>query len=399
MSEVQEAPQVQPKVAANVVTSENLAEFNAKKMGLADKAPVAAAVETPPAEPTETQSQSEPLGEDEATATEERKRNPKLELRFEKITKQREEARQEAKREREARESLEAKIRELEGKVTPKAETQPTGEPKPENFSDMYEYAKALTDYRVEPLGEDEATATEERKRNPKLELRFEKITKQREEARQEAKREREARESLEAKIRELEGKVTPKAETQPTGEPKPENFSDMYEYAKALTDYRVEQRLSEEKQKEAQAKQQAEREKVINTWTERVKAAKSEMPDFDDMVGSADVVVSNEVRDAIFESDVGPRILYHLAENPEFAEKLSGMTVASALRSIGKLEAQFEKTEPTSKTVVGKSKAPAPINPIRSAANGRDVPLTSDGKFEGSYQAYKAARLAGRIR
>jgi len=304
MSEVQEAP----KVAANVVTSENLAEFNAKKMGLADKAPVAAAVETPPAEPTETQSQSEPLGEDEATATEERKRNPKLELRFEKITKQREEARQEAKREREARESLEAKVRELEGKVAPKAETQPTGEPKPENFSDMYEYAKALTDYRVE-------------------------------------------------------------------------------------------QRMGEEKQKEAQAKQQAEREKVINAWTDRVKAAKSEMPDFDDMVGSADVVVSNEVRDAIFESDVGPRILYHLAENPEFAEKLSGMTVASALRSIGKLEAQFEKTEPTSKTVVGKSKAPAPINPIRSAANGRDVPLTSDGKFEGSYQAYKAARMAGRIR
>lgn len=304
MSEVQEAP----KVAANVVTSENLAEFNAKKMGLADRAPDEAVVEKTPTEPTETQSQSEPLGEDEATATEERKRNPKLELRFEKITKQREEARQEAKRERETRESLEAKVRELEGRASPKAETQPTGEPKPENFSDMYEYAKALTDYRVE-------------------------------------------------------------------------------------------QRMGEEKQKEAQAKQQAEREKVINTWTERVKAAKSEMPDFDDMVGSADVVVSNEVRDAIFESDVGPRILYHLAENPEFAEKLSGMTVASALRSIGKLEAQYEKTEPTSKTVVGKSKAPAPINPIRSAANGRDVPLTSDGKFEGSYQAYKAARMAGRIR
>jgi hypothetical protein len=302
MSEVQEAP----KVAANVVTSENLAEFNAKKMGLADRAPVEAVVEKTPTEPTETQSQSEPLGEDEATATEERKRNPKLELRFEKITKQREEARQEAKREREARESLEAKVRELEGRG---------------------------------------------------------------------------------------------QAETQPTGEPKPENFSDMYEYAKALTDYRVEQRMGEEKQKDAQAKQQAEREKVISAWTDRVKAAKSEMPDFDDMVGSADVVVSNEVRDAIFESDVGPRILYHLAENPEFAEKLSGMTVASALRSIGKLEAQYEKTEPTSKTVVGKSKAPAPINPIRSAANGRDVPLTSDGKFEGSYQAYKAARMAGRIR
>ena len=117
MSEVQEAP----KVAANVVTSENLAEFNAKKMGLADKAPVAAAVETPPAEPTESQSQSEPLGEDEATATEERKRNPKLELRFEKITKQREEARKEAQAERQAREALEARLAALERQPAPQA--------------------------------------------------------------------------------------------------------------------------------------------------------------------------------------------------------------------------------------------------------------------------------------
>jgi len=298
MSEVAE------RLAANVVTSENLAEFNAKKMGLADRAPVEAVVENAPTEPTETSNQSEPKAESEATATEEKK-NPKLEKRFSDITKQREEARAEAKREREARESLETRLRELESKAQPKA----------------------------------------------------------------------------------------PEA----AEEPQPEQFSDMYEYAKALTDYRVEQRLQEEKVRESQAKAEAERQKVINTWSDRVKAAKSEMPDFEDMVGSADVVVSNEVRDAIFESEVGPRILYHLAENPEIAEKLQGMTVTSALRAIGKLEAQFEKTE--AKPVVGRSKAPAPINPIKSAANGRDVNLTADGQFHGSYQSWKAARLAGRIR
>jgi chromosome segregation ATPase len=293
------------KVAANVVTSENLAEFNARKMGLAEKAPVEAVVETTPTEPTDEQTQSEPRAEDDAAPTEERKQNPRLEKRFEKITKQREEARAEAQREREARESLEARLRELEAKAQPQ------------------------------------------------------------------------------------------KAES---GEPRPEQFADMYEYAKALTDYRVEQRLQEEKLKEVRAKVEAERQKVIDTWTNRVKAAKAEIPDFEDMVGSADVVVSNEVRDAIFESEAGPRILYHLAENPEIAEKLQGMTVTGALRMIGKLEAQFEKTDTQTKTV-GKSKAPPPINPIRSAANGRDVALTSDGKFEGSYQAYKAARLAGKIR
>jgi hypothetical protein len=298
MSEVAE------RLAANVVTSENLAEFNAKKMGLADRAPAEAVVENAPTEPTETSNQSEPKAESEATATEEKK-NPKLEKRFSDITKQREEARAEAKREREARESLETRLRELESRAQPKA----------------------------------------------------------------------------------------PEA----AEEPKPEQFSDMYEYAKALTDYRVEQRLQEEKVRESQAKAEAERQKVINTWADRVKAAKSEMPDFEDMVGSADVVVSNEVRDAIFESEVGPRILYHLAENPEIAEKLQGMTVTGALRAIGKLEAQFEKTE--AKPVVGRSKAPAPINPIKSAANGRDVNLTADGQFHGSYQSWKAARLAGRIR
>ena len=306
MSEVQEAPQVQPRVAANVVTSENLAEFTAKRMGLADSTPSEAA---PVAEPPQVDNgQSEPV---EAS---------------------------------------------------------------------------------------DEATTTEDRKRNPKLEIRFEKITKQREEARAEAQKEREARESLEAKVRELESRNQPE-KVEAAEEPRPEQFTDMYEYAKALTDYKVDQRLGEEKQKVEQAKAEAQRQQVINTWAKRVESAKAEMPDFEAMVGSADVVVSNEVRDAIFESDVGPQVLYHLAENPDIAEKLQGMTVTSALRTIGKLEAQFEKAEPQTKTVVGKSKAPAPINPIRSAANGRDVNLTSDGNFHGSYQAWKAARLAGRIR
>lgn len=308
MSDVQE---VQPKTAANVVTSENLADFNAKKLGLADPTPSEAIVENDPIEPqTEYDGQSEQNAvENEATASEERKQNPKLERRFSEITKQREAAREEARKEREARESLEAKLREYETKAQPQ---------------------QATADVEIEP---------------------------------------------------------------------QPEQFTDMYEYAKALTDYRVDQRLKEEKQKEADAKANAERQKVIETWAQRVNQAKAEMPDFEDMVGSADVVVSNEVRDAIFESDVGPRILYHLAENSELAEKLQKMSPLSAVREIGKLEARFEKPEAQSKPIAAKSKAPAPINPLRSAANGRDVNLTSNGEYHGSYQAWKAARLAGRIR
>jgi uncharacterized phage infection (PIP) family protein YhgE len=266
-----------------------------------------------------------------------------------------------------------------------------------ENLAEFQAEKLGLADKVVEETPADqsepetEAKATEERK--PKIERRFENITKQREAARAEAQAERQAREVLEEKLKQYESK--PEKVTEEV-EPRPEQFTDMYEYAKALTDYRVEQRLGEEKQKEVQAKIAAEREQVINTWASRVKAAKAEMPDFEDMVGSADVSVSNEVRDAIFESEVGPRVLYHLAENPEIAQKLQGMTLSAALRTIGKLEAQFEVS---AKPVVEKSKAPAPISPIRSAANGRDVNLNSDGNFHGSYQAWKAGRLAGRIR
>jgi hypothetical protein len=51
------------------------------------------------------QGQSEPTEAEKATATEDRKQNPKLERRFSEITKQREAARARSPREREARES------------------------------------------------------------------------------------------------------------------------------------------------------------------------------------------------------------------------------------------------------------------------------------------------------
>jgi hypothetical protein len=155
---------------------------------------------------------------------------------------------------------------------------------------------------------------------------------------------------------------------------------------------------LKDRDRQEAERRAIEERSQFERGWAERVAAAKAEMPDFDDMVNSSDVKVSDPVRDAIMESDVGPKILYHLAENPDLGKKLGEMSVIAALRHIGKLEVQFEKTE-TRKPVVAKSKAPAPISPIKVGAAAADVPVDSDGKFYGSYQAYRAARLAGKIR
>jgi hypothetical protein len=171
----------------------------------------------------------------------------------------------------------------------------------------------------------------------------------------------------------------------------------DAFEYAEALADWSAENAVMRARQEDVERKMQEERNKVIESWNTRVENTKSELPDFDDMVSSSDVVVSDQVRDAILESDVGPRILYHLAENPEIAQKISKASLITALREIGKLEAKFEKTEPKEvKTVAVKSKAPAPISPLKGTSSEQAV-ITDTDKM--TYAQYKAMRQAKRIR
>ena len=247
---------------------------------------------------------------------------------------------------------------------------------------------------------EKEANQEGERKQNPKLEKRFSEITKQREEARQEAQRERQARLDLEQRLAALEQNRQPQQAVEIDQEPQPSQFSDAFEYAKALAEFSTERALAERDRQVALAREQEAQQKVIESWAQKVQAAKAELPDFDDLVASSDVVVNNAVRDAILESDVGPKILYHLAENNDLAKKIASLSPNAALREIGKLEARFEAKPETAQTApVVRSKAPAPIQPIRGGQGKPDVPISATGEFHGSYQAWKAARKSGKIR
>ena len=304
MSEAQVAEVAeQPKQAGTVVTSENLAEFNANKLGLAsESSPTAAEVDENPSEPAAEKGQSEPkLADDEATGTEEKKQNPKLEKRFSELTKQRKEA--------------EARAEEAERRLA--------------------------------------------------------------------------ALESNKAPIQ------APESNQRPT----PDNYKDAFEYAEALADWSAEQALVRRDQEVKQKEVEAQRETVIKTWQQKLESTIAELPDYEVMVASSDVKVNDTVRDAIIESDVGPRILYELASDDDLAQKLTTMTTAGALKLIGKLEAQFEKTDAPvaeKKTVAAKSKAPEPIRPLRSTGGVADVGM--DGN-DMSYQQWKAARQAGKIR
>jgi len=261
----------------------------------------------------------------------------------------------------------------------------------------------------TEPLTQDEQSEPKEAEKEanqegerkpPKLEKRFSEITKQREEARQEAQRERQARVELEQRLAALEQQRQPQQQSYVDQEPQPSQFADAFEYAKALAEFSTEKALAERDRQVAQAREQEAQQKIIQSWAQKVQEAKAELPDFDDLVASSDVVVNNAVRDAILESDVGPKILYHLAENNDLAKKIAGLSPNAALREIGKLEARFEATPETKQTApVVRSKAPTPIQPIRGGQGKADVPISANGEFHGSYQAWKAARKSGKIR
>ncbi|CAB4179129.1 hypothetical protein UFOVP1022_41 [uncultured Caudovirales phage] len=243
-------------------------------------------------------------------------------------------------------------------------------------------------------LAEDEATGTEEKKQNPKLEKRFSELTRARKEAESRA-------EELEKRLVALESNKAPvQAEPQDNRKPTPDDFKDAFEYAEALASWSAENALARREQEVKQKEVEAKRNTVIKTWQEKLETTKAEFSDYEDMVASSTVKVNDTVRDAIIESDVGPRILYEIASDDEMAEKLSTMTTSSALKLIGKLEARFEKTEEPPKaerkTVAAKSNAPEPIRPLRSTGGVADVAM--DGE-KLSFQQWKAGRLAGKIR
>ena len=139
------------RTASNVVTSDNLADFHAEKLGLASQeAPSEAEVveETPTSEPEiEAQAESEPEAEEEAKATEDRKSNPKIERRFSELTKR-------AKQAEAQKADLEARLQELEAKNAPQQQYQEPdvlGEkPQASQFQDAFEYAEALAEWSAE---------------------------------------------------------------------------------------------------------------------------------------------------------------------------------------------------------------------------------------------------------
>ncbi len=285
-------------------------------------------------------------------------------------------------------------VAETEEKVTPEAATV---EKVTEATDEESAEDKAAREADEKKAGED--TEHKEKVKNSYIKLREARNT-----ARAEAEAAKAANIALEARLKALESGKPADAPTEATGAPDPAKYTDAFKYAEDLSEWKsaraAEAAINKFKQEQAADAEKDRQAKVTATWNSRLAEAKKEIADFDEVIEDSGVQVSDQVRDAIIDSDIGPQILYHLAENPEEATRIGAMTVPAALRAIGKLEAKLEKpaakveeVKPVVKEVVI-SKAPAPITPLK----GANVPIDSDGENL-DFQKYRKLRKAGKIR
>ena len=217
--------------------------------------------------------------------------------------------------------------------------------------------------------------------------------------------RQKTARVAAETEARLLREQLT-KLEAQPkpsqeTGEPKREDFESLEDYLKAVSKHEaaqlIEGRLKTER--EERAKQEStsratvSEARVAKDWTERETAFQTANKDYQEAVTSyiKDEVgqLSDVARRSILESEVGPQVLYHLAKNPDEAERIADLSPVRQIAELGKLEVKFA---PAARKA---SSAPAPITPVGSSSSTSSKKLgeMNQDEFEKKRKAQIAAR------
>lgn len=265
---------------------------------------------------------------------------------------------------------------------------QPVTDPAPE----VPETPKPEATAEAEPKEEGEAApdqAKDEAQRDDKgrfkrLQPRIDELTRARHEAEREAAYWKGVAEA---------GKGNPSAKADAPQKPTPDQFSDHNEYVEKLTEWKAKEIVSatlrERDEQAAQSKQKAERETRASTWAERQTEYAKTAPDFEEVLAGAETPMPVHVMDALVNSEQGPALAYHLAKNPEVAERIAGMSKDDALMELGALKASLSNPKPALKSV---TKAPAPITPVKSGGgNVVDLSTASQADYEKARKAQGA--------
>ena len=179
--------------------------------------------------------------------------------------------------------------------------------------------------------------------------------------------------------------------------------------YAEDLSEYKVNEVL----RKRDEGVKQAEARKIVETtheaWVRRLEDATEAHEDMESAVNEVGLLVSNMgIQDVIKESEVGPEIVLHYFKDKDAMEKLSKMSMASAARAIGRVEAKLleakEAEAPSTPVVPARvaaapKKLPTPAKLIGGAATGSAKEFDPTTAEMGSFKTWARKNLKAGVR
>lgn len=142
--------------------------------------------------------------------------------------------------------------------------------------------------------------------------------------------------------------------------EPDPDQYDDPNDYTKALIRHEAKRAAAENFHENAVETANRAR---LDSWEERQNVARTTMPDYDSVIGASTTLFAPLVSEALLESEQGPALAYHLASNPELADKIAAMPPVRAIMELSRIEARL--TAPAVKTPTN---APDPPRTLGSA-------------------------------
>ena len=252
--------------------------------------------------------------------------------------------------------------------------TNPIFEVKPEEEPPKNDEAKP------EPKAE-EQPKPEEKKEDPipkGVQKRIDRAVREKYEAQAEAKMLKERLDRIEQNIQERVAKPIDNSE------PRIDNFDDFDQYVAAKAEWiaskKINETLNERERRSAEERAAAAHYQAVDGWNQRLEKATAELPDFKEVIESSDVPMSDFMRDAIIDSDLGPKVAYWLANNPDEAKKIASMSPLATVKAIGRIE---ERLESQAKAPKKPTAAPAPLKPVGGKASvQKDPGQMSDAEY-----------------
>lgn len=263
--------------------------------------------------------------------------------------------------------AVEAQAESLKSSAVPSV--MPDRQPKPEQ---EVKAEVVETETETEEAAEESATSEDDAqhpKKNKGVGKRINELTKEKHEALRRAEAAERERDELRSKATKPE-----QAHAKPEGKPTLEQFDYDYEaYTDALSDWKIDQKLSERDQRSLEEANKSKIEEQSKAVQSRIDAYAAKDPDGWKEALTAPINYTQTMVETLRESEIGPEMGVYLARNLDEAEQISRMNPVAAARALGRIEAKLESTQAEAKPKVDPPKkltqTPPPAKTLSGAA------------------------------